>query len=159
MDRQLASPLLFQTLSQPKKLSSQQTFSHLQDFLPSLPASPSRTQLERLTDALGVECGLILPAEGERREAERLAERARVKAEKRRRREEEKRRAEMEDVEGMVEDLENGVEGEDDVDQGAVEFERDEKMDDRGDVEYGDEAEGDEDEDEPDNADKMEQCA
>ncbi|WVR03944.1 hypothetical protein IAU60_000943 [Kwoniella sp. DSM 27419] len=156
MDRQLKSPLLIETIGKSDKLSSKDTFAHLQNFLHSLGPSPSKTQLERLTDALGVEIGQILPAEGERREAERKEAKAAVKAERRRLRaleEEEARKAEME---GMVEGLEGDEEQDGDIDNGAVEGEGEETMDDRGDVEYGDVV--DEDEDEPDNEDneKME---
>ncbi|WVQ94530.1 hypothetical protein IAU59_001609 [Kwoniella sp. CBS 9459] len=151
MDKQLQSPLLIETIGQPHKLSAKDTFAHLQNFLFSLESSPSKTQLERLTDALGVEIGQILPAEGERREAERKEARAAAKAERRRLRalkEEEERQAEME---GLVEGLEGEVEGGEDLENGAVEAEGEEVMDDRGDVEYGDVV--DEDEDEPDNDD------
>ncbi|WVF67093.1 hypothetical protein IAT40_001838 [Kwoniella sp. CBS 6097] len=150
MDKQLQSPLLIETIGQPLKLSAKDTFAHLQNFLFSLESSPSKTQLERLTDALGVEIGQILPAEGERREAERKEARAAAKAERRRLRalkEEEERQAEME---GLVEGLEGEVEG--DLENGAVEADGEEVMDDRGDVEYGDVV--DEDEDEPDNDDE-----
>ncbi|WWD16665.1 hypothetical protein CI109_101095 [Kwoniella shandongensis] len=156
MDRQLKSPLLIETIGKPTKLSSKDTFAHLQNFLHSLPPCPSRTQLERLTDALGVEIGSILPAEGERREAERVAARAAARAERRRVREIEEEERKREEMEGMVEGLEEDEEEDGELENGAVEAEGEEQMDDRGDVEYGDVV--DEDEDEPDNEDaKMEQ--
>ncbi|KAK8861430.1 hypothetical protein IAR55_002249 [Kwoniella newhampshirensis] len=165
MDRQLKSPLLIETIGKPTKLSSKDTFAHLQNFLSSLPACPSRTQLERLTDALGVEIGSILPAEGERREAERVAARSEARAERRRLREIEEEERKKEEMDGMVEDLEEDDVGEGEqeeqggdgeLENGAVEIEGEEQMDDRGDVEYGDVV--DEDEDEPDNEDtKMEE--
>ncbi|RSH94509.1 hypothetical protein EHS25_004312 [Saitozyma podzolica] len=152
MDRQLTSPLLITPVSAPTKLSSKQTFIQLQHFLSSLPSGPSRSQLERLTDSLGVEIGAILPSEVEKREAERFADRARRRAEKRKRRQEEREREEREGMEGMVEGLEeDGFGGADEeMEEGAVDFEGEQEIGDRGDVEYGDVVD-EEDEDEPDN--------
>ncbi|WVQ78780.1 hypothetical protein IAT38_000871 [Cryptococcus sp. DSM 104549] len=155
MDRQLKSRLLIEPISAPTKLSSKDTFAHLQNFLHSLAPSPSRTQLERLTDALGVEVGVILPAEGERREAEREAAKQEARRERRRKREEEEEERRREELEGAVEGLEDEEEvGEDDgeMENGAVGQDGEEGMDDRGDVEYGDVVR--EDEDEPDNEDE-----
>lgn len=148
MDKALESPLLIESVGRPQKLSSKETFAHLQNFLVSLDASPSKTQLERLADALGVEVGAIAPSEGERREAERAAAIAAARAEKKKRKEEERIAAE----EAMKAELEAAVEAapeDDDEEMGRDDFEGDQTMDDRGDVEYGDVPEDDE--DEPDN--------
>jgi hypothetical protein len=154
MDRHLVSPLLIQPLSAPTKFSSSQTYSQLHQFLAHLPASPARTQLERLTDALGVDIGAIAPGEGERREAERVKERMERRAERRRRKEEEER----ERLAGLIEDgdedahIDGVMEGEEedgDMENVGLQMEGEGEMDDRGDVEYGDVL--DEDEDEPDN--------
>lgn len=176
MDRQLIPPLLITPLTNPTNLSPNQTLSHLTAFLTSLPpSSPSRTQLERLADSLGVELGLIASSEGDRREAERLILRARVRRERRRKREEEVRERERErerleleleleveggyrlgegDGEGVGEGEEQEGQGQG-MEEGAAQFDGEEEMDDRGDVEYGDVDEREEDEDEPDN-EKME---
>ncbi len=148
MDRQLQSPLLIDLIGKPTKLAASQTYTQLSTFLQTLPASPARTQLERLTDALGVEIGLIAPSEGDRREAERLSTKSAARAEKGRLREFIKRKEEMDGMEGVVEGLEGG-----EMDEGAVEFDDEQAMDEKGDVEYGDVAEREEDEDEPDNDD------
>jgi len=147
MDRQLQSPLLITPVEAPIRLTSSQTFAQLNTFLTTLPASPARTQLERLADALGVEIGAIAQSEGDRREAERRAAIAAARAEKRRREEEAKREKERADeavINRMVEAL-DGNDGEE-MEEGAVGFEGDEGMDDRGDVEYGDLPDEDEDE-------------
>ncbi|WVN90501.1 uncharacterized protein L203_105737 [Cryptococcus depauperatus CBS 7841] len=133
MDRQLESPLIIETLSQPDKLSSKATFAHLQNFLFSLPVSPARTQLERLTDALGVEVGAIEPLEGERREAEREAKRAKVREDRRRKRRELEELQDQEELEGVLEGLEDD-EKDADMNNGAVGQEGEEGMDDRGDI-------------------------
>lgn len=156
MDTHLKSPLLITPLAPPTKLTSSQTYSQLHQFLSHVPASPARTQLERLTDALGVEIGAIAPGEGERREAERVKERMERRAEKRRRKEEEERAR----LEGLIEGDEDaevhgvvaGGEEDGDMENVGLQLEGEEGMDDRGDVEYGDVV--DEDEDEPDNADE-----
>lgn len=156
MDRQLRSPLLIESIASHTKLTASQTYAHLGNFLSTLPPSPARTQLERLTDALGVETGLIAPSEGDRREAERLALRSEARAKKRKARESAKHQEELEGMEGVVEGLEGEGEGEA-MDEGGVGFEGEEGMDDKGDVEYEDVASREEDEDEPDNGDeKME---
>jgi len=169
-------------LSPPTSLSAHQTHSHLSAFLASIPASPARTQLERLTDSLGVDLGFIAPSEGDRREAERAAARSKARGERKRRREEEERRAreeEMGGMEGWVEGLADRDEGEEkveygnepleggegaerrdggdedadeDLEEGGVGAPGEHDMEDRGDVEYGDEQ--GEDEDEPDNEDE-----
>ncbi|WRT65557.1 uncharacterized protein IL334_002502 [Kwoniella shivajii] len=152
MDRQLKSPLLIETIGQPLKLSSEVTFKHLQNFLEPLGPSPARTQLERLTDALGVEIGKILPAEGERRELERKEVRIAAKSERRRLRAEAEEQANQDQLENQIENdlqYQDGVEGEGELENGAVELDDEEKMDDRGDIEYGDNVE-DENDDEPD---------
>jgi len=173
MDRQLASAPLIRPIGSPTKSSSADTYSQLSLFLHNLAPSPARTQIERLADALGVEIGAIAPSEGDRREADRVAKRVEAK---RRKREEEEVRA-REEMEGLVEGLEgervyegdiygagdeNGEdekEDEEGMDEGGVRFEGDDEvgMAGRGDVEYGDDLE-EEDEDEPDNAgEKMDQ--
>ncbi|WVQ73810.1 hypothetical protein IAR50_003391 [Cryptococcus sp. DSM 104548] len=155
MDRQLESRLLIESISKPTKLSSKDTYAHLQNFLLSLPVSPQRTQLERLTDALGVEVGQIDIGEGERREAEREAKRLEARAERRRKREEEEEARKQAELEGAVEGLEEDEE-EGDMENGAVGQEGEQGMEDRGDVEYGDVPNEDGD-DEPDNEDEPEQ--
>ena len=148
MDKPLTSPLLIEQIGRPTKLSPSATFAHLQNFLVSLDASPSKTQLERLADALGVEIGAIEPSEGERREAERAAAIAAARAERRKRKEEERAAAEAAKSQEMEDALEAQADDDDD-EMGDNNFEGDQTMDDRGDVEYGDVP--DEDEDEPDN--------
>lgn len=158
MDKQLSPPLLIEPIGPPTKLSTKQTFSHLQQFVEGLAPSPAKTQLERLADALGVETGAIAASEGERREKKREAERAAVRAERRRTREAEKAKAEAEAEAADKEALEAAIEAEANVDEedeaeeegmGVGDFGDGERMDDRGDVEYGDVP--DDDEDEPDN--------
>jgi hypothetical protein len=154
MDKPLTSPLLIEQVGRPTKLTPSATFAHLQNFLVSLDPSPSKTQLERLGDALGVEVGAIEPSEGERREAERSAAIAAARAERRRKKEEEERAAAAAAAAGTDAALESALEAQaeaedDDDEMGENDFEGDQTMDDRGDVEYGDAP--DEDEDEPDN--------
>ena len=144
MYRQLQPPLLIEPIASAEKLTSSETYDHLGAFLLSLPPSPARTQLERLTDALGVEIGAIAPSEGDRREAQRLVS----KPETRRMQESAPRRAEAGGMAGGVE----GLEGEE-MEEGAVGVEGEEGMDEKGDVEYGGVAEREGDEDEPDNQD------
>jgi hypothetical protein len=149
MDRPLAPPLLLRTIGEPKKLSKKDAYPHLQAFLEQLPPSTSRTQLERLTDAIGVEAGLVELSEAKKREAARLEEKRLARAEKRRLKAEEKAREEAERMEGIEAELEDeGYAGEE---NGAAGFEDEEQMDDRGEVEYGDNEPGDDDDqDEPD---------
>jgi len=137
------SPILITSLGAPHKPTTKQTYDYLHAFLESIPPSTARTQLERLTDAIGVDIGAIEAGEGERREAERLRVKMEKRAEKKRRREEEGR-AEME---GLLE--EEGVpEGEVlEEEEGAA---LDDDLEDGGDVEYGDAVR---DEDEPDQDD------
>lgn len=141
MDRQLVSPLLIRPLGKPTKMSLGTTYQHLTQFLPDIPLGPARTQLERLTDALGVETGAIAPSEGDRREAERRQERARRIAEKRlakaekKRLEEEARLTEMlenGDDAGLGEEAGEGEEMDGDMETGAVGITGEEEMDDRG---------------------------
>jgi hypothetical protein len=148
MEKQLTSPLLITDLCAPTPLSSKLTYSHLQSFLETLPLGPSRTQLERLNDALGVDTGLILPAEGERREAERSAAKLQAKEERRSKREAERKKLEEEEMDGLEGAVEDDGEAAEDGDVEAV-GEGEADMDERGDVEYGDAEEDDE--DEPDN--------
>jgi len=171
MDRQLESPLLLIPDARYKPLSSKDTYEALSNFVQNLaPSCPALSQLERLTDALGVDVGVIQQSEGDAREKKRRDEKMAAKAERRRIREAEAAAQEQEDLEAQVEGLEGeegeeageGEEGEEEegekgeaegVEEGAVGFDDDEEdMGDRGDVEYGD-VEQDEDEDEPDNAD------
>ena len=150
MDRQLDSPLLIRPLGHPKKLNSGDTYQSLTRFMLDLPLSPARTQLERLTDALGVENGFIEASEGEAREKKRREEKAAARAERRRLREAEAAAQEEEERENLDAEIEGlGEEADGDVEEGAVQFEGEEGMDDRGDVEYGDVEEDDD--DEPDN--------
>ncbi|GMK56621.1 hypothetical protein CspeluHIS016_0304610 [Cutaneotrichosporon spelunceum] len=160
MDKQLSAPLLIEPLGPPTKISTRKTFTHLSTFVEHLPPSPQRTQLERLADALGVEVGAIAPSEGEAREKKREAERAAARLERRRTREAARaaEAAAAEDLREADKDaLEAAIEGE-----AAAEDEDAEEeeglggnlgegpiMDDRGDVEYGDVPEDDQ--DEPDN--------
>lgn len=154
MEKQLNSPLLIEQVGRATPITSKQTYTQLSHFLSSLGPSPARTQLERLTDALGVEVGAIAPSEGERREQERVEARNKARAEKR----EAKRKAEEEaaaqasqmldaEIEAEAEAEVSDEEGEGGLGVGG--FPGDETMDDRGDVEYGDVPEDDE--DEPDN--------
>lgn len=161
MDRQLESPLLLVRGDKYKALNTKSTYAALHDFVQNLaPSCPARSQLDRLTDALGVDIGVIQQSEGDAREKKRRDEKMAAKAERRRIREAEAAAQEQEDLEAQVEGLEGDdaeegvvpVEGEG-MEEGAVGFDDDEEdMGDRGDVEYGD-VEQDEDEDEPDNAD------
>lgn len=154
MDKQLSAPLLIEPVGRATKLTTSQTFAHLQRFTASLAPSPARTQLERLTDALGVETGAIEPSEGERREAERAAARAAARAERRAKREAEAAAAaaaSQKELEGVIE-AEDAAAAEDEAEEeglGVGGFGEEEGMEDRGDVEYGDVPEDDE--DEPDN--------
>lgn len=154
MEKQLNSPLLIEQVGRSTTITPKQTYTQLSHFLSTLAASPARTQLERLTDSLGVEVGAIAPSEGERREAERIEARNKARAEKR----EAKRRAEEEaaaeaskaldaELEAEAEAEVSDEEGEGGLGVGG--FPGDETMDDRGDVEYGDVPEDDD--DEPDN--------
>lgn len=140
MDTPSTSPLLITPLGAAHKPTSKQTYDYLHAFLDTLPTSTARTQLERLTDAIGVEIGAIEVSEGERREAERLRERMMRRAEKKRKREEDEKReleAELEEEEVVEEADQEGAGLDDDIDDG-------------GDVEYGDLVN---DEDEPDQDD------
>ncbi|EJT47117.1 hypothetical protein A1Q2_02091 [Trichosporon asahii var. asahii CBS 8904] len=154
MEKQLNSPLLIEQVGRSTTITPKQTYTQLSHFLAGLAPSPARTQLERLTDSLGVEVGAIAPSEGERREAERVEARNKARAEKR----EAKRRAEEEAAAEASQMLEAEIEAEaeaevsDEEGEGGLGvggFPGDETMDDRGDVEYGDVPEDDE--DEPDN--------
>lgn len=161
MDRQLAPPLRLEPVSAPTNLNAKDTHGALSHYLASLPpSSTSRSQLERLVDSLGVDLGLIKPDESERREEERRAARAERRLERRKERE----RVELEGIEKEVEALGGGAKeaeaAEDDskeegegMEEGAAEFEGEQDMGDRGDVEYGDE-DLEEDEDEPDRHDE-----
>lgn len=163
MDRQLVSPLLISTIDTPRDVKPHDAHTVLSTFTQNLPAGSSRTQLERLMDAIGVEIGVLQPAEGEAKERVRRAAKAAAKAERRRAREEEARQLEQDDleaeVEGLTEDAGHNADIRDEedgeMDSGAVGFESEEGMDDRGDVEYGDvvPSEEEDDVDEPDNAD------
>ena len=152
MDRQLTSPLLIQSLRPPKAVSADYTYTTLSGFLGTLEGSPARTQLERLTDSLGVETGHLERSELDRREAVRVQEKHALREARRKRKEErrlEREREEAEGVEGAVEGLMDD-EDEGQMESGAVGAEGEEGMEDRGDVEYGDNLQS-EDEDEPDN--------
>jgi hypothetical protein len=151
MDKPLTSPLLIEQVGRPTKLSPSATFAHLQNFLVALDAGPSKTQLERLADALGVEVGAIEPSEGERREAERAAALAAARAERKLRKEEERAAAEAAQNKETEDALEAEAD-EDEMEMGENTFEGDQTMDDRGDIEYGDAV--DDDNDEPDNDDE-----
>lgn len=124
MDTPSSSPMLITPLGAAHKPTSKQTYDYLHAFLDTLPSSTARTQLERLTDAIGVEIGAIAAGEGERREAERLRVKMQRRAEKKRKREEEEQRQMAAELEGEEED--EGAAG---LDDGS---------DDGGDVEYGD---------------------
>jgi hypothetical protein len=134
------SPILITSLGAPHKPTTKQTYDYLHAFLESIPSSTARTQLERLTDAIGVDIGAIEVGEGERREAERLKLRMERRAEKKRRKEEEGRR----EMEGLLEDDQVEVFEEE---EGAALVD---DLEDGGDVEYGDAVR---DEDEPDQDD------
>ena len=104
MDRQLEPPILIRSIGSPSKISTLDTYNNLSAFIMSLPPSTSRTQLERLTDALGVECGVVDVSEEERREKERVKRR------------EERRRArrlqrEAEEAEAAAADADAGAAG------------------------------------------------
>ncbi|CAK9783406.1 hypothetical protein CC85DRAFT_325258 [Cutaneotrichosporon oleaginosum] len=153
MERQLTAPLRIEPLGPPTKISTKQTYTHLAQFVDHLAPSPARTQLERLADALGVEVGAIAASEGEAREKKREAERAAARAERRRTREA-VRVAEAEaEAKADKDALEAAIEGEeapeDEGEEMGENFGDGPTMDDRGDVEYGDVPEDDE--DEPDN--------
>lgn len=154
MDKQLSSPLIIESVGPATKLTTKQTFSHLQQFVEGLAPSPAKTQLERLADALGVEAGAIAPSEGEAREKKREAERSAARKLRRETREAERAAAEAaskDDLEAAIE-AEERAEEEDEAEEegmGVGDFDDAERMDDRGDVEYGDVPEDDE--DEPDN--------
>jgi hypothetical protein len=135
------SPILITSIGAPHKPTTKQTYDYLHAFLESIPTSTARTQLERLTDAIGVDIGAIAAGEGERREAERLRIRMERRAEKKRLREEEEKR----EMEGLLEDQHEQLEEE----EGAV---LEDDLEDGGDVEYGDPVR---DEDEPDQDDDM----
>ena len=154
MDRQLTSPPLITTLSQPKRLKPSESYKTLESFLDTVPYSSGiKAQLERLTDSLGVESGFIQIDESIKREEKRRAERLLVRAEKRRIREEEAKKSELENLDHVVENLaEDDDDLEGDMENGGVGFQDESGMQDRGDVEYGD-VEKEEDEDEPDNLD------
>lgn len=139
MDRQLIPPLRLEPVSAATPLPPAKAHTALSHYLTTLPAGTSRTQLERLVDSLGVDLGLIAPDESQRREEQRRIAKAERKAEKKRQREEQERG----DLEAVVE----GLGGE--MEEGAVGFEGEPEMDDKGDVEYGDDESDDE--DEPDN--------
>ncbi|WVO24138.1 uncharacterized protein IAS62_005502 [Cryptococcus decagattii] len=149
MDRQLESRVLLESISKPTKLSSKDTYAHLKNFVHSLPHTPVRTQVDRLADALGVEIGAIAPEEGDRREGLREAERAAAREARRKKREEEEEQRRKAEMDSAIEGLEGDNEEDGEMENGAVGQDGEEGMDDRGDVEYGDVV--DEDEDEPDN--------
>ncbi|ORX36279.1 hypothetical protein BD324DRAFT_628152 [Kockovaella imperatae] len=157
MDRQLEPPLLIRTVGHAHRISTLDTYNHLSSFIMHLPPSTSRTQIERVTDALGVECGVVDVTEEERREKERARRREEKRKLKRLQREAEAAEAEAAEAsekEGaQVEEEEErkDVLDEEDEMEGGV-GDGDVTMDDRGDVEYGDVV--DEDEDEPDNDDQ-----
>ena len=144
MDRQLQSPLLITRIGSTSTLTPAQTYTQLGTFLHTLPPSPARTQLERLTDALGVEIGLIAPSEGDRREAGRIAAKTAARSERRRLR----KAARREEMGAAIEGVSGG-----EMEDGAVSFEGEKRMDEKGDVEYDDVSQREEDEDEPDNED------
>ena len=135
------SPILITPLGAPHKPTTKQTYDYLHAFLESIPSSTARTQLERLTDAIGVDIGAIAAGEGERREAERLRVKMERRAEKRRLKEEEEKR----EMEGLLEDEPQGDQLEEE--EGAA---LEDDLEDGGDVEYGDAVR---DEDEPDQDD------
>lgn len=150
MDTPSSSPILITPLGAAHKPTSKQTYDYLHAFLETLPTSTARTQLERLTDAIGVEIGAIAAGEGERREAERLRERMARRAEKKRKREDEEKRQ----LEAELEDEVDEVAGEEEGEQEGAALNDD--LDDGGDVEYGDLVN---DEDEPDQDDPTTQQA
>lgn len=145
MDTPSSSPILITPLGAAHKPTTKQTYDYLHAFLETIPTSTARTQLERLTDAIGVEIGAIAAGEGERREAERLRERMARRAEKKRKREDDEKRQLEAELEDEAEDQGEEVEGE--GDEGAA---LNDDLDDGGDVEYGDLVN---DEDEPDEED------
>ncbi|WWC68769.1 uncharacterized protein I206_102704 [Kwoniella pini CBS 10737] len=159
MDRQLKSPILIEQIGSSTKLSNEITYQHLFNFLnnsnfnSSTSTSVSKIQLERLNDALGVSIGKINMEEEERRENERKELRLIKKLERRKLRlekEEALKIKEQEKLNNLIENLEEPQQEEnDELESGAVKFENELQMDDKGDVEYGDNLE--EDEDEPDN--------
>lgn len=134
------SPILITSLGAPHKPTTKQTYDYLHAFLETIPSSTARTQLERLTDAIGVDIGAIAAGEGERREAERLKLRMERRAEKKRVKEEEEKK----ELEGMVE---QELEAQFQEEEGAA---LEDDLEDGGDVEYGDNIV---DEDEPDQDD------
>ena len=144
------SPILITPIGAPHKPTTKQTYDYLHAFLETIPSSTARTQLERLTDAIGVDIGAIAAGEGERREAERLRVKMARRAEKKRLKEEEEKR----EMEGLLEGEEpvEEIQGENEVDEDAAAL--DDDLDDGGDVEYGDNVR---DEDEPDQDDGMTQ--
>jgi hypothetical protein len=135
------SPILITSLGAPHKPTTKQTYDYLHAFLESIPSSTARTQLERLTDAIGVDIGAIEAGEGERREAERLKAKMERRAEKKRRKEEESRM----EMEGLLEDDSHKEVFEEEEGAALVD-----DLEDGGDVEYGDAVR---DEDEPDQDD------
>lgn len=149
MDRQLESRILLESISKPTKLSAKDTYAHLKNFVHSLPHTPVRTQVDRLADALGVEIGAIAPEEGDRRESLREAERAAAREARRKKREEAEEQRRKAEMENAIEGLEGDNEEDGEMENGAVGQDGEEGMDDRGDVEYGDVV--DDDDDEPDN--------
>lgn len=145
MDTPSSSPILITPLGAAHKPTTKQTYDYLHAFLETIPTSVARTQLERLTDAIGVEIGAIAAGEGERREAERLRERMARRAEKKRKREDDEKRQLEAELEDEAEEQGEEVEGERDEGAGL-----NDDLDDGGDVEYGDLVN---DEDEPDQED------
>ncbi|WWC87730.1 uncharacterized protein L201_002622 [Kwoniella dendrophila CBS 6074] len=168
MDRQLKSPLLIETIGESTKLKPEITYQHLLNFLSSSSSfgsnnnetSVTKIQLERLTDALGVSIGKINYEEEEKREIrrkelrlERKLERRRLRAEQQAQVESLKNQENLSNlVEGLVDDV-NDNQDDAEMENGATQFDDDkeEKLNDRGDVEYGDVV--NEDDDEPDNDD------
>lgn len=148
MDTPSQSPILITPLGAAHKPTSKQTYDYLHAFLDTLPTSTARTQLERLTDAIGVEIGAIAAGEGERREAERLRERMARRAEKKRKREDEEKRQLEADLE--LEGDDEGEAGDDEIEGEQEGAALNDDLDDGGDVEYGDLVN---DEDEPDQDD------
>jgi hypothetical protein len=138
------SPILITSLGAPHKPTTKQTYDYLHAFLETIPSSTARTQLERLTDAIGVDIGAIAAGEGERREAERIRVRMERRAERKRVKEEDEKR----ELEGLLED---DKEEEFQEEEGAA---LEDDLEDGGDVEYGDNIV---DEDEPDQDDGTEQ--
>lgn len=124
MDRPLAPPIHLRSNGRAKPLSTAQTYHHLVAFLEAQASRPTPTvhltQLERLSDALGVSAGLLSAQEmtaherertrEEREEARRIrkARREMKRLEKMER--EEKQRNEAEALEKQVEALEGSDE-------------------------------------------------